>query len=370
MKIYNLIWGFSLGAGIDKCYLTYCDLSSVDNSLEIYSACINLTNLNTDFSALKEKDIEIINIKHQLDFSWINKLKISIDKSKPDILFVHGFNGAIISLLIKFLKGVNIPVVCTYHGLYHAPTISKRILEPFYNGLSRYVYKSIAKKIICVENMSRDFLIKKGVSDHKIVTVYNGLMPLKKIKKIDLKKYNISNNELIIITASRITEVKGLPYLLQAIALIKNKSKFPFKYFMIGDGPDLPMLKKMINQLNIDDCVKCIGYQPNISSWLDVADIFALPSLSEYHSIAILEAMRSGTSIVATDVGGNGESLRHMQDGILVPSKDVNKFSNALLELINNKNTRIKYGKSAKKRFEENFTENSMKLNLVKVLKS
>ena len=89
MKIYNLIWGFSLGAGIDKCYLTYCDLSSVDNSLEIYSACINLTNLNTDFSALKEKDIEIINIKHQLDFSWINKLKISIDKSKPDILFVH-----------------------------------------------------------------------------------------------------------------------------------------------------------------------------------------------------------------------------------------------------------------------------------------
>ena len=370
MKVYNLIWGFTLGAGIDKCFLTYCDLGSVNNSLIVHSACINLTNLKSDLSLLKEKQVEILNIKNQVDFSWINRLKNSLNESDPDILFVHGFNGAIISFLMKFLKGFNIPVVCTYHGFYHAPTYSKKILEPIYNGLSRFVYKSLAKKTICVENMSRNFLINKGIPESKLVTVYNGLIPLNKFEKIDLKEYNVAQNEIVIITASRITEVKGLPYLLQSIASIKNKSNFPFKYFMIGEGPNLPKLKKMIKQLDIDDCVKCIGYQTNISAWLDAADIFALPSLSEYHSIALLEAMRSGTAIVATDVGGNGESLRHRQDGILVPSKNINKLSDALLELINSKNIRIEYGMSAKTRFENNFTEKSMKINLVKELSS
>ena len=264
MKIYNLIWGFALGAGIDKCFLTYCDLSSVNDSLLVHSTCINLTNLNSDLSLLKEKKVEILNIKNQLDFSWINKLKNSIDENDPDILFVHGFNGAIVSFFLKFLKGVNIPVVCTYHGFYHAPSFSKKILEPIYNGLSRYVYRSLAKKTICVENKSRNFLISKGIPESKLVTVYNGLIPLQKFEKIDLKRYNISQNEVVIITASRITEVKGLPYLLKSIASIKNKSKFPFKYFMIGDGPDLPKLKNMIKQLDIDDCVICVGYQNNI----------------------------------------------------------------------------------------------------------
>ena len=116
MKVYNLIWGFALGAGIDKCFLTYCDLGSVNSSLTVHSTCINLTNLKSDLSLLNKKQVEILNIKNQLDFSWLNKLKKSLDETDADILFVHGFNGAIIALLMRFLKGVKIPVVCTYHG--------------------------------------------------------------------------------------------------------------------------------------------------------------------------------------------------------------------------------------------------------------
>ena len=128
MKIYNLIWGFALSGGIDKCFLTYCNLGSVDERIFVHSACINLTNLNADLSLLKEQKVEILNIKNQLDFSWASKLKNSIEVNHPDILFVHGFNGAIVSLFLKLFKGVNIPVICTYHGLYHAPSVSKKIL--------------------------------------------------------------------------------------------------------------------------------------------------------------------------------------------------------------------------------------------------
>lgn len=47
MRIVNLIWGFSLGAGIDKCYLTYADLASVDTDIIIKNVCINVQSRNS-----------------------------------------------------------------------------------------------------------------------------------------------------------------------------------------------------------------------------------------------------------------------------------------------------------------------------------
>lgn len=370
MIIYNLIWGFTTGGGIDKCYLQYHDVAKEDKSTLVYSVCINIKSINTDLTMLKEIGVKIIDINSQYDFSWLKKISDNIQEVKPDVFFVHGFNGAIIALLLKYFKGINLPLITTYHGLYHAPTSKKKILESLYNIVSRFVYKYLSSKTICVEHMSRHFLIEKGVPENKVVTIHNGLKPISRQPKIDLKNFNIKEGNLIILTASRITEVKGLNYLLEAIAIIKNKTKAIFTYVMIGDGPDFNKLKKMAAELNILDYVSFIGYQNNIASWLESADIFALPSLHEYHSIALLEAMRSGKAIVATDVGGNGESVRDQKEGLLVPCKNVDALSIALLKLLEDSDLRIQYGKSAKARFENNFTEEVMKLEILKILKS
>ena len=370
MIIYNLIWGFTTGAGIDKCYLQYHDIASEDKNTQVYSVCININNINADLTLLRKLGVKIIEINSKSDFSWLNKVKQNIEEVKPDIFFTHGFNGAIIALLLRYFKGIDLPLVTTYHGLYHAPTSKKKILEPIYNGLSRFVYKNLAKQTVCVEHMSRHFLIEKGVPENKLVTIHNGLKPIGRQQKIDLKSFNIPEKNLIILTASRITKVKGLNYLLEAIADIKNKTKVLFTYVMIGYGPDITKLKQIATELSILDFVSFIGYQNNIPSWLESTDIFALPSLHEYHSIALLEAMRSGKAIVATDVGGNGESIRDQKEGLLIPSKNVNALSIALLKLIEDSSLRIQYGKAAKTRFEKNFSEQVMKRKLLKTIKS
>ena len=370
MKVFNLIWGFSLGAGIDKCYLTYDSLSKVDKTVDVHSVCINLTHIKSDLSLLKEKGVTFIDIKSQIDFSWVGKLSKLIKESRPDVIFTHGFNGAIMMLFLKYLKEMDTPIVCTYHGLYHASSFKKKLLEPIYNRLSRYVYKYIAKKVICVENMSREFLVKKGIPNNKLATVYNGLPSHLEFTKINFKDFNISNDTIIIITASRISEVKGLPFLLNAIADLKDKTRIPFQYVMIGTGPDLEDLQQQVVKLKIEKQVSFVGYQTNVEAWLDAADIFALPSIAEYHSIALLEAMRSGTAIIATDVGGNSESVRNKQEGLLIPSKNVEQLTKGLLKLIKNKDLRLKYSLAAKERFYNNFTEDKMKDNLIKALKS
>lgn len=367
MKVLNLIWGFTLGAGIDKCFLTYAKLGEVDKDVEVKSVCINLLNLNSHIEPLKELGVSFINIKGRSDFSWVGRLKHMIDEEKPDVVFTHGFNGAIMMLIERVLKGMKTPVVCSYHGAYHAPTVSKKLIEPIYNGLSIWIYKHIAKKVICVENISRHYLWDKGVKREKVVTVHNGILGIAKPNPVDLSAY-VKTSVPTIVTASRITEVKGLPYLLEALKMLKNKG-VKFHYFMIGEGPDLDALKNQARELGLNDEITFAGFQSNVPEWLAACDVFALPSLYEYHSIAVLEAMRAGKAIVATIVGGNGESITDGVEGIMVPSKDSKAFADGLERMLTDHDARTQFGENARARFENEFTEEAMMRNLVTALK-
>lgn len=367
MKVFNLIWGFTLGAGIDKCYLTYARLGEVAKDIEVKSVCINLLNMNSHIDPLIELGVSFINIQNRKDFSWIGNLKSLIDEEKPDVIFTHGFNGAIVMLIERLFKGVKIPVICSYHGAYHAPTLSKRLVEPIYNSLIILIYKHIAKRVICVENVSRHYLWDKGVEKKKVVTVHNGIRDVDRVTPVNLSAY-IHEDVPTIVTASRITEVKGLPYLLEALKILSNKG-IRYHYFMIGEGPDLEKLKEQAKELGINDSVTFVGYQNNVHEWLAACDIFALPSLYEYHSIAVLEAMRAGKAIVATTVGGNGESINDGVEGILVSPKDSKAFADGLERILTNKEVLIGFGKNARERFKMEFTETAMMHNLVSAIK-
>ncbi len=368
MKILNLIWGFTLGAGIDKCYLTYAKLGEVDPDAEVRSVCINLMNLNSHIEPLREIGTEFIDIKSRKDFSWVRKLKSLIDREQPDVVFTHGFNGAIMMLIERILKGMKTTVVCSYHGAYHAPTMSKKLIEPLYNGLMVFIYKHIVKKVICVENVSRHYLCDKGVEKDKVVTVHNGILDIPKSTPVDLSTY-VSLDVPTIVTASRITEVKGLPHLLEALKLLKDNG-VKFHYFMIGEGPDLEALKNQAKDLELNAEITFAGFQSNVPEWLAACDIFALPSLYEYHSIAVLEAMRAGKAIVATTVGGNGESITDGIEGLLVPPSDSIALADALRKLLSDRALRERLGQNARNRFEKEFTETAMMMGLVNVFKS
>ena len=104
--------------------------------------------------------------------------------------------------------------------------------------------------------------------------------------------------------------------------------------------------------------------------WLNSADIFAITSFQENHSIALLEAMRAGKAIVATTVGGNGESITDGIDGLLVPPADSVALADALRKLLSDRSLRERLGQNARNRFEKEFTETAMMMGLVNVFKS
>ncbi len=364
MKIVNLIWGFSLGAGIDKCFMTYARLGDIDPSIQVNNVCINLLNLNSHIEPLNEINTTFINIASRKDFSWVNKLHKYILENQPDIIFTHGFNGAIMMLILRIFKGVKVKTVLTYHGRYQAPNKLKKPLEWVYNNLSIAAYRHISNMTICVAEYSRKYLKSKGVPEEKITTVHNGITDITSPTPI-----NLDNTSINIITASRIDKIKGLNVLLDALSLLKNKG-VKFHYYMVGEGPELEILKQQCSTLNLVDEVSFVGYQNNIPSWLVAADIFVIPSFYENHSIAILEAMRAGKAIIATKVGGNGESISHMNEGVLIQSHDSQALADALELLIADNSLRQKLALNARKRFINEFTEDAMKRNIANVLKS
>lgn len=360
MKIINFLWHFSTG-GIGKCFLTYDKLGDVTSNLHVKSVCVILDDRPCDCQPLLVQGIEIIRIKGYHDFSWMTRMKNLVKEEKPDAFFCHGHNGPIMLSLLKIRYLIGIPMICTCHGVNL--DVTKKI-NKFLSMLWMYIYRQkFVKKIICVEQYTPPMLFRMGIKKDKVVTVYNGIKSTIDVTPINLTKYCI--DVPVIITASRLTRIKGINYLIDALAILKEKG-VKFCYFCIGDGEEENALKAQAKERGLTNKeIYFMGYQNNIPEWLAACDVFVLPSLEEFHSIAILEAMRAQKAIVATNIGGNSESLRNEKDALLVPAMDAKALVKALTRLLTDAELRGYISKNAYEQFKKRFTIDIMMTNLI-----
>jgi glycosyltransferase involved in cell wall biosynthesis len=89
--------------------------------------------------------------------------------------------------------------------------------------------------------------------------------------------------------------------------------------------------------LGLGGNIEFLGFREDIPKLIQAMDIFVLPSLSEGHPLALLEAMASEKPVVATDVGGLREVVEDGKAGILVPPKDPRALADKIMMLIKNK---------------------------------
>jgi glycosyltransferase involved in cell wall biosynthesis len=98
------------------------------------------------------------------------------------------------------------------------------------------------------------------------------------------------------------------------------------------------------------------GFHPDTSPFMRSFDMFALPSLSEGLSSAILEAMAASLPIVATDVGGIPELVINGDNGLLVAPADPVALAQAILQLAEDPQQSLRMGQRGRSRMEERFT--------------
>ena len=165
---------------------------------------------------------------------------------------------------------------------------------------------------------------------------------------------------VVISFVGRLIYAKGVQDLLHAVVQIRNiKIREPKNIIVniVGDGTYRPALERITHELKLDDNVRFLGEmtKEQVREILWQTDIFINPSHSEGLPRSVLEAAAAGLPIIATDVGGTREILPTKDHGLLVPMQNQDKFADALMLLINDKNLRKKLGANAQSYVKENF---------------
>src|SRR5699024_3636417 len=118
--------------------------------------------------------------------------------------------------------------------------------------------------------------------------------------------------------------------------------------------------KQLAQKLKIDRKIQFAGETRDVIEYMNQADIFVLLSKSEGLPLSIIEAMREGIPVIASDVGGVNEILQHGRQGFLVKKGDRDFLTKALLTLMSSEELRRKYGNAGRNRFIKEFSFEKM----------
>jgi colanic acid/amylovoran biosynthesis glycosyltransferase len=146
-------------------------------------------------------------------------------------------------------------------------------------------------------------------------------------------------------TTGRLHFQKGYLYSLQALKELKEK-KYKFKYNILGEGPDLPLLKYLVHEWNLNEEVIFHGKVDSgfVKQILKGTDIFILPSLYEGVANAALEAMAMEIPLVTTRAGGMSEVVTNKENGIIVNRFNSSELAIGIEELLLSEHLRRKVG--------------------------
>ncbi len=153
--------------------------------------------------------------------------------------------------------------------------------------------------------------------------------------------------------ASQHGHIKGFDHLLEAMRRLPQ-----CHLRIIGGGPLQSTYQRFIDDNGLSERVHLVGDVPRERAWdyLAAADIFALPSIHEGLSVAMVEALGFGLPVVASRVGGAVDHIENGANGLLVPPADSVALENALRTLIEDTTLRQRLGRAALDTFRERFT--------------
>jgi L-malate glycosyltransferase len=263
-------------------------------------------------------------------------------KNRKDYDLIHAFFG-IPSGFLAMLIGK--PYIVSLRGS-DVPFYSKK-----YEKLDKYIFQHLSKLIWkrakCVVANSEGLrdLAYETYNKKDIGVIYNGV-------DTDMFKPKEKDDEFTIVSTSRLTERKGLNYLIEAFGEFQN-GKENVRLIFYGDGDQREELEDMVEELDIKDKVEFKGEasREDISKNISKCHLFVLPSKNEGMSNSLLEAMASGLAIIATDVGGTKE-LVDSKNGFVVKKEDSREIKEGLERLYNDRELLIRMGKESRRKAE------------------
>jgi glycosyltransferase involved in cell wall biosynthesis len=277
-----------------------------------------------------------------------------------DLVHVHGAHE--LMLPVRWVLG-SVPVIFTVHG-YHGEGAR------FSYQMSCWFSNWLATQVISVCEAEYNLLRELGLNKNKLHLIYNGVKEpiLDAAKSVELaERFHLNpETQIILGTAARLNEAKGLTYLLKAFAALTpspspiGRGEKELRLAIAGTGELEASLKQEAQDLGISDRVIFTGYLDDLPNLMQLFDIFVLPSLQEACSLACAEAMSQAKPVVGTCVGGIAEQVSDRDTGFIVNPRDPDGLAAKLSELIKDKELRDRFSKNGYERYRQLFSSEIM----------
>jgi glycosyltransferase involved in cell wall biosynthesis len=150
-----------------------------------------------------------------------------------------------------------------------------------------------------------------------------------------------------IVAAGRLHSKKGFDVLIRAVGRLRAWD-YDVTCEIAGEGGEREDLEALIKALDLDPCVKLVGWTDDVAGFLATGDLFAFPSHQEGFPLTLLEAMAVGLPVVASEIDGPIEILKEGVTGRLVPDDDPDRLGEALGEMISDPDTARRLGAAAR----------------------
>ncbi len=271
----------------------------------------------------------------------------SIKAFAPNVIHAHFLNDGQDALNLG--QQLNVPVITTLHGHDITKAEKKKLFKR-----SHASFFALSDKLIAVSNYIADQALRKGCPDDKLVQHYIG---------IDVDRFSLGKQESAtpaLLFVGRLTEKKGVTYLLQALRRLK--SRWPeIKLTIVGTGVLQKSLRREAQDYGLQ--VDFVGQKSpsEIRQLLSTHWLFTAPSITadngdaEGLGMVFLEAQAMQTPVVSFHSGGVVEAVADGETGLLCAEKDIEALADNIEILLNDESLRRKMGIAGRARIERDF---------------
>lgn len=267
---------------------------------------------------------------------------------KADLIHAHSAVGAIVGRMAGLLAGRR--VLYTVHGFGFKPQVAARRRWAVY--LAERLLVPLTTKYICVSEAERQLATRLGVGDDKITVVANGLSD-------SPWRAEPHAADPVLIMVARAVSPKRHDILLRALAAMQDKGIVaPPRTILAGSGPLLDAARAMAEKYRLGR-VSFLGDVDDVPRRLACSQIFCLLSDHEGHPISIIEAMRAGLPIVASNLPGIRTQITDGVDGLLTEN-DPDAVARTIERLVCDPQLRIRIAAAARAKYERDFSATTM----------
>ncbi|MCK9555907.1 glycosyltransferase [bacterium] len=315
-KIVHIINSMDLGGNerLLETILDKIDKSAFVNTVVFLDRGQDKSSYLRDSAKNKGAECHTIPMRGNFDVSAFKRLINTIKKISPDIVHTHLVLSQVYGRLAAKFAGVK-KIISSEQNIYsYKSRVPFRFLEKYLAGFTT--------RIVACSCGVKDYLINRvGINKDKVIVIYNCIDETllgREPAPAAVEKNEIPGNpggKLIVGSLGHLHKQKGYDCLIDAVKVIT--AAVPGIIFLIGGtGPLKDHLEAKIKAGGMTNHIRLTGFVKDSAAFMDMLDIFVMPSLWEGFGISALEAIAAGKPVVVSDVAGLNEIIENNESGL------------------------------------------------------